>query len=168
MKETLHKTKQEVVRIAGKLKEITTIHDKTGKIIHQMILPLMVEIYPRDIIQMIVGATLLAIPLVYTEETWKLGEQLPLLNITGIAFVSILFISIFIFYNYYRNHIRQHKFAFLKRVVFTYLIALIVVAIILTLIQKAPWEENYILAIKRIIIVAFPASLSATIADVIK
>jgi uncharacterized membrane protein len=168
MKETFNKTKQEVIRVAGKLKEITTIHDKTGKIIHQMILPLMVEIYPRDIVQMVIGATLLAIPLAYTEETWKLGEQLPLINIVGIALLSIIFISTFIFYNYYRNHIQDHKIAFLKRVVFTYLIALLVVAAVLTLIQKAPWQIDNILAIKRIIIVAFPASLSATVVDVIK
>jgi hypothetical protein len=47
-------------------------------------------------------------------------------------------------------------------------VALIVVGVLLTVIEKCPWQTNYVLAIKRIIIVGFPASMSATIADVLK
>jgi hypothetical protein len=44
----------------------------------------------------------------------------------------------------------------------------LVVALILTIIQKCPWGVDNILALKRIAIVAFPASMSATISDTIK
>ena len=57
---------------------------------------------------------------------------------------------------------------YIKRVVATYFVSLIVVGVILTIIEKCPWKTDYVLAIKRIFIVAFPASMSATIADVLK
>jgi hypothetical protein len=50
----------------------------------------------------------------------------------------------------------------------TYLISFAVVAAFLTLIQKCPWETDYILAIKRVIIVSFPAAMSGTLSDTIK
>ena len=70
-----------ITRIGGYLHKITTILDSSGKVLHRSISPLMVELLPRDIMQMIVGATILAIPLGYTEETWDLGERLPLTNV---------------------------------------------------------------------------------------
>ena len=47
-------------------------------------------------------------------------------------------------------------------------VILAVVALLLTIIQKCPWGVDNILAIKRVIIVAFPASMSATVSDTIK
>ena len=64
---------------------------------------------------------------------------------------------------------RQLRVATLcKRVFFTYLISLGIVSIIMTLIQQAPWGTNWILALKRIVIVAFPASMSGTLVDTIR
>ena len=57
---------------------------------------------------------------------------------------------------------------FIKRVIGTYLISLLVVALILTLIDKCPWGIDNALAIKRIILVAFPAAMSGTLSDTIK
>ena len=48
------------------------------------------------------------------------------------------------------------------------MISLIVVMLILTIIQKCPWGVDNILALKRIIIVAFPAAMSGTLSDTIK
>jgi len=48
-----------------------------------------------------------------------------------------------------------------------YLISLLVVALLLTIIKVAPWGEDFILALKRTLIVGFPASLSAVISDAI-
>ena len=163
------KTKKEVIRIAGKLKEVVLVHDEKGNLLHKIISPLMVEFYPRDLIQIIVGASILAIPVAFTEETWKLGESLPLAKVLSIMVLSLIFISIFVYYNFYRQeNIREHWDEFIKRVVSTYFIAFIVVAVILTLIEKAPWLTDHMLAIKRIILVAFPASMSAAVADMIK
>ncbi|MBL7055814.1 DUF2391 family protein [Candidatus Woesearchaeota archaeon] len=162
------KSKKEIVRIAGKLKEIITVKDEKGNILHKIVNPLMVEFRPRDILQIIIGASILAIPVGFTEETWNLARTLPLTNILLFMFLSILFISAFAYYNYYRDNFKQHKFEFLKRVLSTYIFSFIVVAVILTLIQQTPWNTDSVLAFKRVVIVAFPASMSAAIADVIK
>ncbi|MEK6934890.1 MAG: DUF2391 family protein [Nanoarchaeota archaeon] len=162
------KTKHEVIRIHGRLKEITTVIDASGRVLHKIISPLMVEFYSRDVLQVLVGASILAIPVGYTEEAWNLGATLPLYNIIGFLLLSLLFISSFVYYNYYRERLKQHFSEFIKRTLSTYIISFIVVAILLTLIQKTPWTTDWLLAFKRVVIVTFPASLSAAIADVIK
>jgi uncharacterized membrane protein len=159
---------EKITRIGGYLHKITTILDSSGKVLYRSISPLMVELRPRDIMQMMVGATILAIPLGYTEETWNLGERLPLTNVLYLTALSMLFIALFVYYNFYRFHLKGRVFEYIKRVLATYFVSLIVVGVLLTIIEKCPWQTDYLLAIKRIIIVAFPASMSATIADVLK
>ena len=163
------KTKKHTIRINGKLKEVVTVEDEKGTILQRIISPLMVEFYFRDLIQIIVGASILAIPVAFTEETWRLGELLPLNKVLGVMLLSLLFIAAFVYYNFYRTeHLREHWDEFLKRVLSTYLISFLVVALILTLIEKAPWATDHLLAVKRIILVSFPASMSAAVADMIK
>lgn len=162
------KTKKEVVRIAGKLKEIITIRDEKGKILHKIISPLMVEFHPKDVLQVIIGAAILAVPVGFTEETWNLGETLPLPNIVGLFLLSLLFISMFVYYNYYKGKLKEHLGEFIKRVCSTYFISFMVVALLLTLIQRTPWNTDWIIAFKRVVIATFPASMSAAVADVIK
>ena len=162
-----HKEKREVVRIGGKLKEIITVLDEKGKILHKVISPLRVEVNPSDILQVIIGATILSIPVGYTEETWRLGESLPFLNVIGFLGLSILFIAAFDYYHYYHNRMKRHFTEFIKRVVLTYLFSFVVVGLILSLIQKAPWGVDWFLAFKRVVIVSFPASMSGAIADTI-
>ena len=161
-------TKKEVIRINGKLKEVITVLDKTGKILHKTVTPLMVEFYPRDIMQVIVGATILAIPVAFTQETWDLGLSLPLLNVIGVLVLALLFISVFVYYNFYRGHFKGQSDEFVKRVAATYFFSFFVVAILMTLIQRAPWTTDWLLAFKRCILVTFPASMSAAVADMIK
>lgn len=155
--------------MGGKLNEVVTLSDEAGNVMHKMVKPLMVEFYARDLIQVIVGASILAIPIAFTEETWKLGATLPLNNVLGIALMSLVFISTFVYYNFYRReHLAEHWMSFVQRVVTIYAISLLVVSLILTLIQQAPWALDRMLAVKRVILVAFPASMSAAVADMIK
>ncbi len=162
------KTTREVVRVNGKLKEIVTLQDETGKIIHKIVSPLMVEFYFRDVLQVIIGATILAIPVAFTEETWRLGEKLQLVNISALGVLSVIFIALFVYYNYYQERLHDHKLEFAKRVISTYVLSLLVVALILTLIDQAPWATNFTIALKRSVIIAFPASLSAAVADILR
>ena len=128
----------------------------------------MVEFRTRDALQTVVGASILAIPAAYTEETWNLGRDLPLLNIAGIAAVSVIFITMFVYFNFYKSYLREYLGQYFMRVISTYLIALVVVAVLLTLVGKCPWGVDNVLAIKRIVVVAFPASMSATVTDALK
>ncbi|MFC1498251.1 DUF2391 family protein [Verrucomicrobiota bacterium] len=162
------KVKRTIQRIGGYLKEVLTVVDATGKVVGQTVTPLMVELRPRDVMQIIVGASILAVPVAFTEETWNLGATLPLKNVLFLTSVSVVFIAGFVYYNFYRFHLKEHVLEYIKRVAAVYLFSLIVVGLILTIIQKCPWGTDNLLAIKRIIIVAFPASMSAAVSDTLK
>jgi uncharacterized membrane protein len=128
----------------------------------------MVELRLKDVIQIIVGATLLAIPMAFTEETWKLGNSLPNKNVAMLSFISIFFVAIFVYVHFYRYYLKGFVFQYIKRVISIYFISLLVVGILMTIIQQCPWGMDNILAVKRIIIVSLPASMSAVATDAIK
>jgi uncharacterized membrane protein len=162
------KAKSTIRRIGGYLHRIIPVFDSAGKAIHYAVTPVMVEFRPRDLMQVIVGAAILAVPVAFTEETWKLGETLPLLNVILLSILSVLFIAGFVYFNFYRGMLKENVLEYFKRVIGIYVFSLVVVGIILTMIQKCPWQIDNVLAIKRILIVAFPASMSAAISDVMK
>lgn len=168
MPEKETKIEESIKRIGGYLHKIVPVVDQTGKVIDYAVKPLMVELRLRDIMQIIVGAVILAIPVGFTEEVWNLSGRLPNKNIFLISLISIFFIAIFVYYNFYREQLSGFFFEYIKRVIAIYVISLLVVAVFLTLIDKCPWGIDNILAIKRTIIVAFPASMSAVISDAIK
>lgn len=164
------KQKVEIKRLgrSGYLHTIIPIFDSSGKVIQRIVKPLMVELTLRDIIQIVVGATLLAIPMAFTEETWQLGSTLPNANVAILSLVSISFIALFVYVHFYRFYLKGFVLEYFKRVFAIYIISLIVVGLLMTLIQQCPWGVDNILAIKRIIIVAFPASMSAVATDALK
>lgn len=139
-------------------------------ILQKIISPLGIVLTARDVLQIVVGASILAIPVGFTEETWRLGESLPFANVIILMTISLIFIASFVYYNYYMHHhgLRKHGFEFLKRVLATYFIAFLVVGLILTVIQITPWSADFVLAFKRTAIVSFPASMSAAVADTLK
>lgn len=164
----IKQTDEMIKRIGGYLHRVVPVKDATGKVLDYTLKPLMVEFRPRDVMQVIVGASLLSVPVAFTEETWVLGAELPLANIIGLSALSLLFIGLFVFYNFYRFNFKGHTLEFVKRVMGTYIISLLVVALLLSIINKCPWSTDYLTAIKRIMIVAFPASMSAAVSDSIK
>jgi uncharacterized membrane protein len=161
-------TSNTIRRVNGYLHRVVPIADASGKIINYAIKPIMLEFKIRDILQVSIGAALLAIPVSMSEEAWNLAINLPDLNIALIAAFSVFLISIFVYFNFYKITLKGYVFDFIKRVVGTYLISMLIVAIILTLIQKCPWGVDNVLAIKRIIIVTFPAAMGGTLSDTIK
>jgi uncharacterized membrane protein len=56
-----------IQRIGRLLHKITPIMDNAGRVIQYVTNPLMVELRPRDVMQIIVGASVLAIPVGFTE-----------------------------------------------------------------------------------------------------
>jgi len=162
------KSNREVIRVGGRLKELTIIKDEAGNVIHKILSPLMLEFKPKDILQVIVGSTILAIPLAYTQEVWDLGTSMSMRNIFFLLLLSLTFISGFVYYTYYRKDFKSHYIEFIKRSFSTYVFSFLIVTLILALIGKAPWTVDWVLAFKRTVLVAFPASMSATIADTIK
>ena len=157
-----------IKRIGGYLHRVVPILDEAGNVISHSLKPFMVEFRLRDLMQVIVGASLLAIPVAFTEEVWTLSTKLPMANVLGLSALSLLFIGLFVFFNFYRFHLGKHWLEYCKRVFMTYVISLLVVALLLWIIQRCPWSTEPMVAIKRILIVAFPASMSAAVSDVLK
>ena len=159
---------EKIRRVGGYLHRVIPIKDATGKVLDYTLKPLMIEFRPRDVMQVVVGASLLSIPVAFTEETWVLGQELPLANVVGLSALSLLFIGLFVYYNFYRFTFKGHVVEFVKRIAGIYLISLLIVAGLLTIIGKCPWGVDTLTAVKRILIVAFPASMSAAVSDAIK
>ncbi|MCB0376974.1 MAG: DUF2391 family protein [Bdellovibrionales bacterium] len=160
--------KTEIKRINGYLKEVVTFFDESGKPISQLMNPIMVELAPRDVLQIFVGAFLIASPLCFTEEVWNLSESLRAKNVYALGLISIITVTMFIYFNFYRYRIAGNVVAFFKRVVATYLISVSSIMLLLTLIDKFPILHDPELAVKRVIIIGFPTVFGAVISDYIK
>jgi len=153
-----------------KLKSLlSTMKRENNKgVIQTLVKPIIPDFKLKDVLQVAIGASILAVPVGFTEETWGLGSSLPTANVLGLLFLSVLFISMFTYYQYHRSAEGKHIHLLLKRIVATYVFSFVVVAIILGLIQRTPWSTDALLAFKRIVIVTFPASMSAAFADTLK
>ena len=157
-----------LVRVGGRLHRLTPIVDQAGRVVHHAITPLMVEIKSADLIQIFVGAALLSVPVALTEEAWNLAEQLSMARIGLLGSLSLGLISVFVYCNFYQHHLREHLGAYVIRVLLTFAASVIVAGLLLTLLDRCPWGTDDLLALKRIVIVAFPASMSAALSDSIR
>lgn len=122
----------------GYLHRIIPIVDQAGNVVQRVVRPLMVEFRSRDAMQTTVGAAILAIPAAYTEEAWNLGRDLAATNIAAIAIVSLVFIATFVYFNFYKSYIKEFRIQYVTRVIATYVIALLVPAVLLTVVNQAP------------------------------
>jgi len=160
--------KTEIKRINGYLKEVITFLDSSGKPISQIINPIMVELRPRDIIQIFAGAFLVSAPLCLTEEVWQLSVSLRKENVYALGIISVLMVTAFIYFNFYRYKLSGNIINFVKRVVATFLINIGCIVLILSLIDKFPVHLEPYVAIKRVLIIAFPAIFGSVISDYLK
>ncbi len=163
--ESTKKIDREIKRIDGQLYEIFIIKDDLGAELQRINVPLKVELKIHDILEVIVGASILSVPVAFTEEVWNMGDTLPWINAILLSVVSIGFLGSFVYYTSYRKRLRLFRNEYYKRVFFTYLLSIIVVGLLLMIVDKAPWFTDFDLALKRTIIGAFPASMSATVTD---
>ena len=162
------KQKSEVKRINGYLKEVVTFIDSSGKPLSQIMNPLMVELNPRDILQIFVGAFLVAAPLCFTEEVWQLSISLKRSNVYALGSISALTVTLFIYFNFYRFRLKGNLIEFIKRIIATYTISISSIVLILILIDKFPINESPYIALKRVIIIGFPTLFGAVISDYLK
>ena len=121
-----------------------------------------------DLAQLVVGANVLAFPIAATEEIWDLSEQLSVLQALAFVVLSCVFLSTFIHYihrvrtgDHAHDNFRFH----VVRLLATYGITLLVAASILALLGKFPLLSDTAVALTRMVLVAFPASFSATVVD---
>lgn len=119
----------------------------------------------EDASQLVIGAFALAVPISFSEESWRLSETLPAENLFLIFIISILFLSFFAYGSVFQGNIKNRNSAFILRIIIAYLITLFVVAIVLLSIGKLPVIAETAIAIKRLILVSMPASIGGIIVD---
>ncbi|QDE32763.1 DUF2391 family protein [Shewanella polaris] len=119
----------------------------------------------EDIGQIAVGAFAMSVPIAFSEEAWRLSASLPTLNLVLVVLLSLAFITLFAYQSVFQANIIKRKQAFLLRVIAAYILTLLVVGVVLLALNKLPLWDDPILALKRIILIAMPASMGAIIVD---
>ncbi len=119
----------------------------------------------EDASQVSIGAFALAVPISFSEEAWKLGETLPLINLLAIFILSVIFLSFFAYENVFQANIKYRVPVFILRIIIAYLIAAFIVALILFALDKFPLFSEPAIALKRLIVITMPASMGAIIVD---
>jgi uncharacterized membrane protein len=119
----------------------------------------------EDLSQLIIGASVLCVPIAFTEEAWNLSRTMPILNLGIIIFLTLLFIGIYAFRGIFQGQIKKRKGTFVMRVLIDYAVTLVVVIVILFALNKFPIQIEPLIALKRTIIISFPASMGAIVVD---
>jgi uncharacterized membrane protein len=119
----------------------------------------------EDIIQVVVGASALSVPVAFSEESWNLGRTLPAYNIILLIVLSLLFVNLYSFQIIFQGNIRHRISTFISRTIIDYCITLIIVFIVLSALNRMPILSEPVVAIKRIFILSFPASMGAVVVD---
>ena len=164
-KEEIHNIEKEIKRIDGQLYETIVIKDDQGNQVQKFDVPLKVELKIQDLLEIIVGASILAVPVAFTEEVWTMGDELAWLNIGLLNLVALIFMGGFMYYKGYRRKLNMYRNEYYKRLFSTFFLSVLIVAILLTIVNKCPWMSDFDLAMKRVLIGSFPAAMSATVTD---
>ena len=154
-------------RVDGRLHAVHHLKDEAGQLIGTVVKPLKVEFRSEDFGQLLVGAFLMALPMAFTGEVWDLVGSLSGARVLTIFVVSLLTLALFIWTLFYAGEGGGHTRHFFRRVVSAYLVTFFVALFLLILIDQAPLDDLRV-ALSRTIIVAFPASFSATAIDFVK
>ena len=160
-------TPHETTRIDGRLHEMQPIRDETGRVIGTAPRALNVEMHIEDYFQLLGGAGVISIPLAMTEEVWNLGAGISNARALVIALVTIVSLAIYVWALFYRHRVSLYRGEMVKRVIAAYAIALATSVGLLLLIDKAP-ADDIALTLRRAVLVAWPATLSATTIDWLK
>ncbi len=119
----------------------------------------------EDLSQLIIGASVLSVPIAFTEEAWNMSKSLPILNLVLVFILSISFLSIYSYFGIFQGIIKNRIWTYILRVLIGYTVTLVVVIIVLLALNKFPISTEPIIAIKRVIIISFPASMGAIVVD---
>ncbi|MBY7945237.1 DUF2391 family protein [Vibrio fluvialis] len=119
----------------------------------------------EDAGQVCVGAFALAVPISFSEEAWQLGTSLPLPNLLLLLTLSLGFLGVFAYGSVFQSNIRARVPVFVFRILIAYAITALVVGFVLLALDKLPLLAEPIVSLKRIIVIAMPASMGAIVVD---
>lgn len=118
-----------------------------------------------DVVQIIIGAFTIAVPISFTEEVWEIAETLPLLNLSLTVALSIFFLSLYAYQNVFQGNIKSRILVFVFRILVAYFATLLVASTILFSIDKFPIFNYPVIAFKRVLVISMPASIGAIVVD---
>ncbi len=154
-------------RINGRLHTVHPVLDEAGNLLTSVTRALKVEFHPEDLVQLIVGASVMALPIALTGEVWDLGETLSVGRTVAIAGISVVTLAAFIWSLFYVRNLRAYRGTFLLRVVTAYLVTSLIAFTFLYLFDKAPLDDLQV-ALTRTVLVSLPAAYAATAVDFVK
>ena len=158
---------ESVQQIGGRPHRVHHLKDDAVRVIGTVAKPLRSEFRLADVGQLLVGAFIMALPLAFTEEVWDLGRDLSHGRVLVIFLVSVLTLALFVWTLFYQGEGDHYRGHFLKRVTAAYIVTFCVALFLMILVDKAPLDDLW-LTFSRTVIVAFPASFSATAVDFVK
>lgn len=164
MSGTANRSSDQQHRIKGRLHSVHHLRDDAGNVVGTVVRPLKGEFRLADLGQLVVGAFVMALPLAFTEEVWNLGEDLSGGRILMIFVVSVFTLAAFVWILFYQGEDTRFSGHFTTRVAAAYAVTFAVAFLLMLLVDKAPLDDLS-LALSRTVIVAFPASFSATAVD---
>lgn len=123
------------------------------------------RINTEDIIQIAIGAFALAVPISFTEEAWKMSITLPFYNLLLVFVLSVTFLGIYAYYSVFQKQVSKRYDIFILRIFIAYFISALVVALVLLALNKLPVIDEPVIALKRLILIAMPASMGAIVVD---
>lgn len=118
----------------------------------------------KDVAEIATGACIMAFPVAVTEEVWNLGAELSLPHVLFFALASIFFLALMV-YMLQQKSIGPDRKVFIRRVLSTYSITLLIAALLLIGVDRLELFTDPAVGLKRAILVAFPASFAATMVD---
>ena len=124
---------------------------------------LQVSFRARDVVEIALGACILAFPTATTEEVWNLGAELSLSRAMLFMVASVFFLAVLIYGMH--GHKSGDTSVFLQRVLATYGVTFLIGAALLFGVDRLELFTDPLTGLKRAILVAFPASFAATAVD---
>ncbi|HKJ05021.1 MAG TPA: DUF2391 family protein [Geopsychrobacteraceae bacterium] len=119
----------------------------------------------EDIAQIVIGASALAVPISFSEEAWLSAITLPLPNLFLVFLLSIGFLALYAYQSLFQASVKHRLFVYVFRIGLAYLLTAIVVGVVLLALDKLPLLTDPVIAVKRIVLVAMPASMGAIVVD---
>lgn len=119
----------------------------------------------KDLAEIALGACVMAFPVAVTEEVWNLGAELSTTRALLFALASIFFLAILILLLHHQELEGTSLSDFFKRTISTYIVTLLISAALLYGVDRFDLLGDPMVALKRAILVAFPASFAATVVD---
>jgi len=123
------------------------------------------KVHLRDLAEIIVGGLVLAFPVAVTEEVWNLSVELSFGRAILISCASLLIIAGFVQTSYKHSLTASSQKELLTRVLTVYGVTMLIASSVLFAVDRLPLFTDTLVAVKRTIIVAFPASFAATVVD---